>query len=437
MKEYPINRVCRILLLVAGLAFLYWYVPVAFHNVYVCDDYWFGTNVSQFGFWGNQVHYYLNWEGSYTHTFLDSLPHLFDFERMPFCFNVFSLALLVYSLYYFTCAFFHSSKVDAAIIGLYISAVLYSFTNGGSEIRFWVSANAYIVELASVILAISLYHKRNNYNNLAWFSLMGLLLFVIAGCKLTFILYAFAGFLLHDIYFKIKPNKNTYFVLGVLLLFSLINVFAPGNLIRLQEETSIVKDEVFFVSDILSIRIEKVLPFIVYSLLLCPVSLFLHSNTQITKSHIILFVASIIVTFIIDSLIMYICFNDPGPLRIYVLCEMMILLICMCIYSKVKSVFINSRLSRFIHCVIPIIFILCNIPMINDIEPSLEFAKESKQRDVQVMSTTADYVEIDPLPDSHLLLSYFANDVEWIENVYLPYFGKSCTVLLRTPTTNE
>jgi hypothetical protein len=433
MKEYYINIVCRILLIVAGTTFLYWYISVAFNNVYVCDDYWFGTNVSQYGFWGNQVHYYLNWEGSYTHTFLDSLPHLFDVEKMPFYFNIFSLTLLVFSIYYFIYAFFYSSKIDAFIIGLYVSALFYSFTNGSSEIRYWVSANAYIVELAFVILAITFYHKKKYYNNVVWHTLMGLLLFLIAGSKLTFILYAFAGIVLHDVYLKIKPNKNLYFIIGLLLLFSLVNVFAPGNLIRLQEETSIYKGDIFFVNDILLVRIEKVLPFIVYSLLLCPVSLLLESNLRITKSHIFLFIISIIITFIIDSLIMFICFNDPGPLRIYVLCEMMILLISLCIYSNIKSIFIKQKASWYLLCLIPIIFIICNIPMIKDVTPSIEFARKSKLRDQKVMLTTTDYVELEPLPESYLLLSYFANDIEWIENVYLPYFGKSCTVYIKNP----
>jgi hypothetical protein len=66
--------------------------------------------------------------------------------------------------------------------------------------------------------------------------------------------------------------------------------------------------------------------------------------------------------------------------------------------------------------------------MIQDKQPSIEFAKKAKLRNEKIMLTTSDNVKIEPLPESYLLLSYFANDKEWLENVYLPYFGKSCSV---------
>ena len=428
MEKYFINKICRLLFLLSGIVFLYWYLPVAYHNVYVCDDYWFGTNVTQYGFWGNQLYYWFNWEGSYTHTFLDSLPHLFKFERMPFYFNFFSLCLFVSSIYYFIRTFFNSLKIDSIIIGLYICAVLYTFTNGNSEIRFWVSANAYIVELSLVIFAISLYHKKIISNKLVW--CLYILLFVIAGCKLTFILYTFMAFILHDVFLKIKPTKSAYIVFVVLLVFSLLNVLAPGNLIRLQEETSVIGKENFLFIDILMIRVNKILPFLAYSLLILPVSLCLHTSNKISKSQIFLSGLTFLITFLLDSIIMYICFHDPGPLRIYVLCEMMILLITLCIYTKIISLFskLNNKFVKISICLIPIIFIFCNIPMIQDKQPSIEFAKKAKLRNEKIMLTTSDNVKIEPLPESYLLLSYFVNDKEWLENVYLPYFGKSCTV---------
>ena len=428
MEKCFVNKTCRFLLLLSSVVFLYWYLPVAYHNVYVCDDFWFGTNVSKYGFLGNQIHYWFNWEGSYTHTFLDSLPHLFEFERMPFYFNLFSLGFFVYSIYYFIRTFFNSSKLDAFIIGFYICAVLYTFTNGNSEIRFWVSANAYIVELASVILALSLYHEKIIFNKSIGF--LCFFLIVIAGCKLTFILYTIVGFILHDIFLKIKPSKSTYIVFTFLLVFSLLNVLAPGNIIRLQEETSVMRNEEFLFSDILMIRINKILPFLVYSLLLLPTSLCLYTSNKISKLQIFLLVSIILITFLLDSIIMYICFHDPGPLRIYILCEMMILLITLSIYTRIISLFTNS-INKFVKvfiCLMPIIFILYNIPMIKDKQLSREFAKKAKLRNEKVILTTSDNIKIEPLPESYLLLSYFVNDKEWLENVYLPYFGKSCTI---------
>jgi hypothetical protein len=67
--------------------------------------------------------------------------------------------------------------------------------------------------------------------------------------------------------------------------------------------------------------------------------------------------------------------------------------------------------------------------MINKISPSIEFANQSRMRNQELFEANAEVVYVDPLPDSHLLLSYFANDNEWLENVYAPYF-KRCNVQL-------
>lgn len=431
-KVYSINNVSRLLLIIAGLTFLYWYLPVAFSNVYVCDDYWFGTNVSNYGFWGNQMHYWLNWEGSYTHTFLDSLPHTIKFIRMPFCFNLISLGLLICSLSSLISSLFNTSALDVGIAGLYISAILYTFTNGSSEIRFWVSANAYIIELALVLFAISLYHKKETNSSKHWYVYMILLLFSIAGCKLTFILYTIVGFVLHDLILKIKPNKQTYFIFGILFLFSLVNVLAPGNFIRLQEETNVCHGDVFTLYDILKIRFDKILSFIGCSLLLVPASFSIKYFRKISSTHVLLCTFVLVATFILDSIIMYVCFRDPGPLRVYVLFEIMTLILVLCFCANMST---KLSISKFIRVPLSLIllftFMIYNIPMIEEKRGSIEFAKLARLREQKISSSPyTEVICIEPLPDSHLLLSYFINDEGWLENVYLPYFGKSCKVII-------
>ena len=431
-KVFSINNVSHLLLIIAGLIFLYWYLPVAFSNVYVCDDYWFGTNVSNYGFWGNQMHYWLNWEGSYTHTFLDSLPHTIKFIRIPFCFNLISLGLLIYSLSSLIRSLFNISVLDAGIVGLYISSILYTFTNGSSEIRFWVSANAYIIELALVLFAISLYHKKETNNSKRWYVYMTFLLFAISGCKLTFIMYTIVGFVLHDLILKIKPNKQTYFIFGILFLFSFVNVLAPGNFIRLQEETNVYHSDVFTLYDILKIRFDKILSFIGCSLLLIPASFNIKSYRKISLTQVLLCAFVLVATFILDSIIMYVCFRDPGPLRVYVLFEIMILIIVLCFCANIST---KLSISNFIRVPLSLIllfaFIIYNIPLIEKKQGSIEFAKQARLRDQKIVSAPfSEVICIDPLPDSHLLLSYFINDEGWLENVYLPYFGKSCKIII-------
>lgn len=421
-------------MLIGIMCFLFWYMPVSYHNVYTCDDYWFGTNVNNNGFWGNQIYYWLNWEGSYTHTFLDSIPHVFDYDRMPFLFNICSMLLLVYGVYYAIRSFFKTTtKLDAIIFASYITTILYTFTNGDSEIRFWVSANSYVIELAVVIIALSLYYNKEIISSKKFGICMTILLFIISGSKLTFILYMIIGIIIQDVILKKKITRLTYFTMIVLGVFSMLNILAPGNLIRLNEEVSVYHEYVFSFFEILQIRMLKIIPFIGYSMLLIPVSICFTDTTKVILSNIFYVVLFGIIAFIIDSLIMYICFQDPGPLRVYILSEMFILMTSIFVYLCIAKYVKNKLWIKNISCTIAtIILIICNIPMINKIQPSIEYATQSRLRNQKITNVkNNDCVDIVPLPNSYLLLSYFANDIVWIEDVYVPYFNKKCDVILK------
>ena len=72
-----------------------------------------------------------------------------------------------------------------------------------------------------------------------------------------------------------------------------------------------------------------------------------------------------------------------------------------------------------------------NIPMLLQVNDSIEYSRQARERDRYVASyTTDDTIKINRLPDSYLMLSYFANDVIWLKNVYLPYFQKENRVVL-------
>lgn len=432
-----INSITRFILLIAGGIFLIWYIPVAYANVYACDDYWFGTNVSNYGFWGTQLYYWTNWEGSFTHTLLDSIPHIFAYERMPFVFNISSLCFFLCSLY---CAFivlFRCTKIDSIIYSLFLTAVLYTFTNGESEVRFWVSANSYIVELALLVFFIILYHQKDIGSSTIWYIFMPIVMFLIAGSKLTFILYAISSVVIHDVLLDNKPNVRTLAVVGGLLLFSLLNVLAPGNLIRLGVETaSETIDSAYSIWDTFVIRCKQLLPFMGYSLLILPIALNLKQTINLTINKTFFLLASLLVIFTLDSAIMYICFNDPGPLRVYVLFELLTLFSVIILFANFNTVRkLNNYITYGIYVLSIIVLLNKNISLIKEIRPTLDFAEKSRSRNCLVKSSAQlksyEKIELVPLPDSFLLLSYFSNDPEWLEYVYMPYFNKSCKVVIK------
>jgi hypothetical protein len=68
----------------------------------------------------------------------------------------------------------------------------------------------------------------------------------------------------------------------------------------------------------------------------------------------------------------------------------------------------------------------------SQIEDTYEYSRLANLRDVNVeRCASSETILLDSLPDSGLLLSYFCNDVEWLENVYFPYFGKNNKVVLK------
>ena len=138
------------------------------------------------------------------------------------------------------------------------------------------------------------------------------------------------------------------------------------------------------------------------------------------------------VAFIVDSVVMYICFNDSGPLRVYFVAEMFLaLLVLFGLNHFYTSVLCKYYYIRPVMIFLALMVAVSHLSLIFQVPMSIEYSEKARERDKYVMSCEAgDTIEIVPLPDSHLMLSYFANDEMWLENIYLPYYKKECKVLL-------
>jgi hypothetical protein len=133
---------------------------------------------------------------------------------------------------------------------------------------------------------------------------------------------------------------------------------------------------------------------------------------------------------------MYICFNDSGPLRVYFITEVCVSIIVLFILNKLYLSLISKyQYEKLIVCLFSIWVAISNIPMLLQISDSIDFSNKARERDKYVASCNAgDTIIISPLPDSHLMLSYFANDEIWIERIYLPYFKKNNRFILIEPS---
>jgi hypothetical protein len=262
---------------------------------------------------------------------------------------------------------------------------------------------------------------------------MTILIFLLAGCKINFIAYGIGALVLHDIIFKRKPNRITIQIYLILFVFCLINILAPGNYIRLAEETTqrYIAEQMNIV-DVLMFRTEKVVAYFTYSLLLFPLIPYLKLDNHIKKRELIWGGVFVITTFIIDSLLMFICFNDPGPIRVYIGAELSIIMYMLVVLYYIYNEWLKKEVYVVSLSLISlIVLITCNFSIYKEIIPSIEYSKKSIQRDNKVRHSENDnYLKIEALPESHLLLSYFSNDEIWLENVYLPYFDKNGKVII-------
>ena len=423
------KKIVDIAIICVGIVFLCWYLPVAFYNVYACDDYWFGTNVRINGFWGNQLFYYFNWEGSYTHTFLASLPHAFHGEHVPFWCNIFSLFLLFASLFYFLRTYTSLSFKRNLAYSLFFLSFLYLYTKGNAEIRFWICANiTYITEMSFLIIFLSLYHSLDNKTTYMKWVLVTLCLFLIGGSKLTFIIYVVSGIIIHNILYEKSVNRNSLLVIFLLGAFVILNVAAPGNYIRLEEET-MSKDANFHMGMLESViyRITEMEPFLLNTLFLLPITTQWTNNLSFDKKCTLKAMAFFGVAFILDSVVMYICFNDSGPVRVYFVAEVFLaLLVLFGLNHFYKSVLCKYYYTKHVMLLFAIVVIVSHMSLIFQVPQSIDFSEKARERDKYVMScSVGDTLEIPPLPSSYLMLSYFSNDEIWLRRIYLPYFQKN------------
>ena len=265
---------------------------------------------------------------------------------------------------------------------------------------------------------------------------MAFFLFLIGGSKLTFIIYAFSGIITNDILYNKRVNRNTILVLFLLGLFVILNVTAPGNYIRLVEETMPKDDNIHMgMFESVFYRITEMEPFLLNTLFLLPIAAQWTTNHSFEKKRVLTSVAVLGVAFIIDSAVMYICFNDSGPLRVYFVAEVSTAILVLFGLNH----FYTSALSKYYytrHVIVLFAFMVAvsHLSLIFQVPKSIEYSEKARERDQYVMSCKAgETIEIAPLPSSYLMLSYFSNDVIWLERIYLPYFQKKNKFVLLEP----
>lgn len=424
MNIKTIIQIIGILLLVS---FLGWYLIVSYENVFVCDDYWFSTNVKLYGFWNYQLHHWINWEGSYTHTFLSTITHTLCFSRIPFVANLFSLLVFSLSCFAVINTFLESKIGKSACLTAYLVVFIYLFTSGSSEIRFWMSVNfTYLIELSSILLFVCLYHKSRTNTRLILLIPEVILLFIVGGCKLNFISVAFFSIIAHDILFNYRINRKSIVYISCFSFFVILNIVAPGNYIRLDAELAGNNiEESMSVTNVIAYRFFYFLPFIINTFFLLPVAASINPPKISTRNAIIVSVF-LLIAYTIESVLMFVCFHDPGPKRVNISFEFIVSIAMILFWNKLYSYLtIKFRIIRILPLIVILLISVFNVLFILQVPASIEYAQQVRRRDEIVQNNVGIKInEIPRLPKSYLLPSNLNNDEMWLKNIYLPYFEK-------------
>lgn len=423
------KKVEKIIPTIPCIIFIVWYIIVSYANVYACDDYWHGANVHSFGLWNAQSYYWYNWEGSFTHTFFATFPHVFHFDRMPFVCNILSLFLLIFAAAYFIRTFFRTSQSSSYIIAFYLVAFLLTFTSGGAEIRYWVCANnTYILGLSTTLLYLSLYHRFDFKTKREALGLFFLLV-VIIGNKVSFIYFAFLCTLIHDVIYTRLTIRRFAIISLVFAILSLLNILAPGNFVRLSQNMEESAGNGIDVFETLWYRVQDIGPFVLVTAILLPICLMI--NSVVKGRTIIILTIGFLLAFVGDTFIMYVCFRDSGPKRGNIIIEIMAMLYTCMLMSYCMSKLRGEKVKVVLTIVTCLLFAYVGIGNVSQINQSYTYSKMARKREQMVTDAHGKKeIVIPPLPESGLLLSYFSNEEVWIENVYLPYYGKRMRVII-------
>lgn len=424
------TKLMRIVLLVPIVLFLGWYLPVSWVNVLACDDYWHRLNVISHGFFGAQAYYWMNWEGSYVHTLFATMPHLFQYGHIPFLFNLVVLVTVALSFALLTNRCIDSKK-DSLIVASYLTMIVYTFSTGAAEIRFWLCANVpYMIGISglTILTSFCISEKQRNRKD---YLLMLISLICIAGNKVSFIATAYL-LIFFSMFYKKRFDRESLLLLAVLAIFALFNIIAPGNFCRLNENIANA-DTSFGFANVFVIRTKVLASFCSCLAFVVPiVPLFCRDLRCSSLGKGFVIAGLLILVFVVDTVVLFVCFRDPGPMRTYIILEWLLLLCSIILLAYWCQKIMKHKVGRIVTMALAVGAImgmaLHQLQLMREIPETFKFARCSRLRDSQVSSAqNGSVVDVISLPESHLLLSYFANDQVWIDNVYLPSFSADLT----------
>lgn len=229
--------------IILGIFILLPFFVLSCFNHPSCDDFWFYSQVKDYGFWGSQKWSYFKWSGRYFSNFIINLNPLMYHSFIGYkLFCIPMIIMLLYSLYYFMNAIgfdFLSRRAKSVFSLMILSIYLYKMPSIAQGI-YWVPGAIFyllpnIFTLIFFSFLIQLLKDKDKLPRLTSIVIAILLLFFTVGsneismCLLVLLLY-FSIIL--DFLINGKVDKKLLLMVICATAFSLIVILAPGNTIR-------------------------------------------------------------------------------------------------------------------------------------------------------------------------------------------------------------
>ncbi len=227
-----INKKLFILIAISNLFFVLLYLLLAFNNRLTLDDFYFSSELNNYGFSVAYIRLYNNWASNWTSNFINyfSLFFVKEYKYGLFVYNTLNFILFIYAVFsllknsssllknkfqnliYNKKLFFHYINIS-----IFVSSIIFITTIKIDETWFWLCASTgYLLSNIALILGTSLIISRKK--NLFVYLFISISFIYIGGslAPLALVLLLFFILLLIHIFLK---NKLLYYRTKIIVAF--------------------------------------------------------------------------------------------------------------------------------------------------------------------------------------------------------------------------
>jgi len=226
------------IVILGGVILLLMLLFLSFCNHPSADDYNYSVDARQYGFFGAQYHWYIQWSGRYFSILLTSLSPLvfgsfYGYKLMSFVIIIFSFA----SFYFVINTLFNKSGLleKFYLVSLIFFSFILLMPSLTEAFYWWAGAYSYQIGNILTLLLFTLIIVYKAQPSKKLFSLSVIVIIALAGSNETSMFITVLTLFLITILKSIRDKKIDFFFLvifSITIVCSLVVYYSPGNALR-------------------------------------------------------------------------------------------------------------------------------------------------------------------------------------------------------------